>query len=106
MAVNPSSRSFAENLHSVFRLLRAEGESLNLELIEVAEQNSSPHVEQFAVIFRGPLTPLCPQQIYKLEHERLGPMELFLVPLGPEKEGMLYQSCFNRLRKEANSTST
>src|SRR5262249_14892857 len=99
MPGSPDSKSFAENLHSVFRMLLPEGASLNLELIEVAEQNNSPQLEQFSVTFRGPLTPVCPQQIYKLEHERLGTMELFLVPLGPEKEGMLYQSCFNRLRK-------
>lgn len=105
MPENPNSQSFADNLHSVFRMVLPEGASLNLELIEVAEQNYSPQFEQFSVIFRGPLTPLCPQRIYKLEHERLGTMELFLVPLGPEKEGMLYQSCFNRLRKAGSSSA-
>ena len=102
MPENPSSESFAENLHSLFHMVLPEGTSLNLELIEVAEQYNAPHLEQFSVIFRGPLTPQCPQHIYQLEHERMGAMELFLSPLGPQKEGMLYQSCFSRFRKEDN----
>ena len=105
MKESPSSKSFSENLHSVFRMALSEGASLNLELIEVAEQHHSPHLEQFSVIFRGPLTPQCPQRIYKLEHERLGAMELFLAPLGPQNEGMLYQSCFSRFRKEGSLKS-
>lgn len=105
MLENLSSKSFADNLHSVFRIVLPEGPSLNLELVEVAEQRSAPHLEQFSVIFRGPLTPLCPQRIYKLEHEKLGAMELFLVPIGPGEEGMLYQSCFNRLQKPGSSSS-
>jgi hypothetical protein len=34
-----------------------------------------------------------------VEHDNLGAFDLFLVPIGPEKERMCYQAVFNRLRK-------
>jgi hypothetical protein len=53
-------------------------------------------------VFRGPLEPILPQGIYRLEHEHLGALELFIVPIGPNKnansaEGptaMLYEAVF------------
>jgi hypothetical protein len=45
-------------------------------------------------VFRGPKKPELPQKIYKLEHDKLGTFELFLVPIGLDKEGMRYQAIF------------
>jgi hypothetical protein len=41
-------------------------------------------------VFRGGPTPPLPQRIHALEHPRLGRLELFLVPIGPET----YQAVF------------
>ena len=49
----------------------------------------------FSLIFRGPLQPVLPQRIYALEHERLGRLEIFIVPVGPEGGGMNYEAVFN-----------
>jgi hypothetical protein len=35
------------------------------------------------------------QHIYRLEHEQLGALALFLVPLGPEQGRMRYGAIFN-----------
>ena len=48
----------------------------------------------FSLIYRGPLTPILPQQIYPVEHPELGTLELFLVPVGPEGGGMQYEAVF------------
>ncbi len=37
----------------------------------------------FSVLFQGPLTPVLPQGIYRIEHDQLGSLELFIVPVGP-----------------------
>jgi hypothetical protein len=103
MSENLTSKAFSEHLRTMFQVLLPGAEALPVELVEVEEQKSSPQVEQFSLIFRGPQTPVRPQKIYKLQHEKLGTFELFLVPLGPDKEGMLYQSCFNLLRKAGRS---
>jgi hypothetical protein len=36
-----------------------------------------------------------PQGIYKLENEKLGALEIFLVPIGPDEKGMRYEAIFN-----------
>jgi Domain of unknown function (DUF6916) len=39
----------------------------------------------FSVLFHGPLEPVLPQGIYQLEHDQLGTLELFIVPVGPDE---------------------
>ena len=99
MLENLNSRVFAEQLHSTFHL-RAPGVApLPVELIEVSEKNHSPAIEEFSLLFRGPLTPHFRQGTYTFEHEKLGAADLFTVPLGPEGDGMRYQVIFSRLRE-------
>ena len=51
---------------------------------------------QFSLVFRGPSTPVFPQRIYRVEHDELEGVELFLVPIGPDggKDGMRYEAVF------------
>lgn len=35
-----------------------------------------------------------PQGIHRVEHEQLGSLEIFLVPLGPDQQGMRYEAIF------------
>lgn len=35
------------------------------------------------------------QRLYRLEHERLGPVTIFLVPSGQDAEGVRYHATFN-----------
>lgn len=48
----------------------------------------------FSVVFSGPSEPVLPQGIHTVEHEQLGTLELFLVPIGPGEEGMRYEAVF------------
>jgi len=98
MLENLNSRLFSEHLHTAFQLGIPGAASLPLVLTEVAEKDQSQIIEQFSLVFRGPLTPCCPQGTYTLEHERLGKMDLFVVPLGPRSGGMCYQATFCRMR--------
>jgi hypothetical protein len=75
-------------------------ENVALELVEVNEANYSPRLENFSLLFRGPLEPVFPQCIYRLSHATLGGIELFLVPLGPDGQGMRYEAVFNRFRPD------
>jgi hypothetical protein len=51
--------------------------------------------EPFSVIFRGPLTPVLPQRIYRIEHDTIGTFDLFIVPVGSDAGGMQYEAVFN-----------
>lgn len=89
---------FRDSLHSDFTVLREAGESVALTLIEVHEKLDAPTLEQFSLTFRGPLTPTLDQRIHRFEHSAFGPQDFFIVPLGPDQEGMLYEVIFNRVR--------
>ncbi len=94
-----NSKSFSDRLHTTFQAHDPQLGSLPLELIEVTEYTDQPKLEQFLLIFRGPLTPWFQQKIQPLEHETLGKFEVFMSPLGPDEKGMRYQVIFNRFRK-------
>lgn len=88
--------AFQHHQGSVFILPLAEGR-LELLLTEVSLLKSvAPQAQRqpFALVFRGPPTPVLPQQIYALEHPVLGRQEIFMVPIGPDALGMNYEAIF------------
>ncbi len=89
----PSRSAFAGCIGNTFRICASEDRAETVTLIEVKEGSSGPK-EQFSVIFRGGQGDYLPQRIYPMEHEGLGRMDLFLVPIGPDDQGMLYQAVF------------
>ncbi len=57
--------------------------------------NSAGSREPFSLVFRGPAGISLPQQIHVMEHETLGVMEIFLVPIAPDAAGLRYEAVFN-----------
>lgn len=98
MPDNLTVSSFSECLGTPFRLDAGETLSLELTLIEAEATPFSTRPdgsESFSLIFRGPIRPILPQMIYPLDHEMLGALDLFMVPVGPDQAGMCYQVIFN-----------
>jgi hypothetical protein len=93
-----NSRIFTECLHDTFTLIAPGGETCPLELIEVAEKPAAPGNEQFSIVFRETEGHRAPQGIYTLEHERLGRIELFLVPVDEGSGRIALEAVFNRFR--------
>ena len=85
---------FAPLLHEPFRIDPGDGSPFSVALIEITEADSGAVRQQFSLVFRGGPTPPLPQRIYAVEHERLGYVELFLVPLGPDGAGERYEAVF------------
>lgn len=50
--------------------------------------------EAFSVLFRDAGGAHHPQRIYPVHHPTLGELGLFLVPIGPDAQGMLYEAVF------------
>lgn len=48
----------------------------------------------FSLLFRGPSGIELHQRIYRLSHETLGDVELFLVPMQPDDQGSLFEAVF------------
>ena len=49
----------------------------------------------FSLIFVAKQERVLPQRLYRIEHEGLGTMALFLVPVGKDASGVQYQALFN-----------
>jgi hypothetical protein len=103
---NLTSRTFFETLKSSYTLALPGHAAITLELFEVEEKNYSPRLEQFSLLFRGPVSPQIPQATHRLRHDRLGEVDLFLVPVGTDAEGTVYQSVFNRFRRSESAKQT
>jgi hypothetical protein len=73
------------------------GQTLTFELILVRriESANTQGDRPFAAEFRGPLEPVYSQSIYKLENQKLGTRDFFLVPVERGDKGVIYESVFN-----------
>lgn len=96
--------TFSEHTGSRFRVSLEGGEPVDLELVKVdslppRDPNPSDRIrsEPFALLFRGSANTELWQQIHKLDHDVLGQLEIFLVPVGPDEngEGMCFEAVFN-----------
>ena len=72
---------------------------LEVELIEVTDyagkSMGSSRRRPFTILFRAAKDTILQQAVYKLEHDKMGTLELFLVPIMPDEKGSLYESVFN-----------
>jgi hypothetical protein len=83
-------------LDQVFHVPLPSGQSLTLRLIEVSGLGDKPGTsrEPYSLLFRGPPQPAFEQSLIELEHDAMGRLALFLVPLGPDDRGMRYEAIF------------
>ncbi len=88
-----------------FRALEGREVSLNfgnepasgviVEVTEAAGGREDARAPFSVVVRSGPADRHWPQGIYTLAHPEHGPLDLFLVPIGPDDSGMCYEINFN-----------
>lgn len=90
--------TFRDRTGQAFRDTEA---GISLELLEVEDltavaRNVPPDARTpFSLVFRGPAEPAVSQGIRPLEHDELGSLEIFVVPIGMEPDGLRYQAVFS-----------
>jgi hypothetical protein len=93
---------FAQHLNTKF-YVQLEDRKVELELVKVVGDKSSMDkiegVQRFAVYFAGPSEFLLPQRIYHLQHEALGELVIFIVPVGSKDGRYQYEAIFSRMEK-------
>jgi hypothetical protein len=90
-----TAADFAPLLHERFRIGHDVPAPFDVELIEVAEVGGGAALRRpFSLVFRGGPSPPLPQRIYRVEHEELGAIEIFLVPIARDERGMTYEAVF------------
>jgi hypothetical protein len=81
--------TFAGRIGERFAATPADGEPVELVLARC--DDASPG---FSLLFHAPDLRLVPQQTFRVEHAQLGDFPMFLVPLGPDEQGMRYEAVF------------
>lgn len=80
---------------SAFTLRLGESGSLTAQLIEARRGDWAPPEGRapFSLTFEAP-EPALPQRIYRLEHEQMGGLDIFLVPVARTATGLQYEAVF------------
>lgn len=89
--------TFSGHVNTKFVMHHGDSQTAELELISVTDVGSSARQTQFSLVFLGPDAAPLAQGIYRIDHDELGPMDLFLVPIGRDKSGVRYEAIFNRV---------
>jgi len=88
---------FADKVDERFVIVEESDPALALTLAECCllsplQQPPSDH-KSFSLIFTA--DTLLPQRLYRLEQDKLGVIDIFLVPVGKDVRGFHYQAVFN-----------
>ena len=76
--------------------IEAEGvTAIELASVEVKPSHEGAARAPFILTFHGPVDVLLPQSIYVLEHNQLGQLEIFLVPVDQAENHVIYEAVFN-----------
>ena len=98
MAASLTEKEFSQHLNTKFRV-KLETNHVDLELVEVKSYANNPGdqdgMERFSLFFKGPAQPLLPQRLHALNHDGMGVVDIFLVPIQPDGDGSRYEAVFN-----------
>jgi hypothetical protein len=73
---------------------------IDVQLVEVKDLGrrrleGPGELSSFSLLFQSGTRDHVPQAIYTLRHPALGPLDVFLVPIGPDEVGMRYEAIFS-----------
>ncbi|WP_157314442.1 hypothetical protein [Chitinibacter sp. GC72] len=90
--------AFSEHIHSDFDIFYGDHSVGVLQLISATPAPGSTDSRHFSLIFSGQPTPHLPQRTYHFVHAILGRFDLFIVPIGPDRQTgqMLYEAIINQ----------
>ena len=84
---------FSQCLNQEFRIQAEDREPVATELVEVralvAPDDDPDRRQPFSIIFLGPEDAPLQQGTFRVANDTLGELDLFLVTLGPDKEGFM-----------------
>ena len=91
-----SADDFTPHVATTFLLEAGDYIRFPLRLDGVERLRGAPgRREPFSLFFEGPPEARLPQRIYRLEHDTMGQMEIFLVPIAASADSVCFQAVFN-----------
>jgi hypothetical protein len=98
MTTEPLTRDlFSDKVGQTWVIDEPDAPPIELTLTEVEALRNYAKVarEPFSLLFTTRGDFVLPQRIFGLRHATLGPMSIFLVPIGREGDTTTYQAVFN-----------
>jgi hypothetical protein len=98
MTTEPLTRElFSDKIGQIWVIDEAEAPPIELTLTEVEPLKNYAKLkrEPFSLFFTTSGDFVLPQRLYGLRHGALGPMSIFLVPIGRQGDVTTYQAVFN-----------
>jgi hypothetical protein len=86
---------FEVHLNDVFSVLPGSGHRIPFRLDRVSEAQSRG-TQTLSLFFYGPGDILLKQMLYTMEHDNMGQLQLFIVPVGEDEKGICYQAIMTR----------
>ncbi len=94
----PSRQAFEAVIGATFRVSAVAGLGGPSEIVlrSMEERRAATGWECFSMIYEGPAVTALPQGSFPVSHERLGELELFLVPIGESAGVRVYEAIVYR----------
>jgi hypothetical protein len=96
-----TEKEFAKHVGTNFHA-KLDERDVDLTLAEVKGYPQDPsdkrEMERFSLFFDGPLDSPLPQQSFQMQHDVMGEVEIFLVPIRGDENGFRYEAVFNFYR--------
>ena len=89
--------SFAQHANTTFEVLFSDG-AMPLTLIDIqplANHAANTMRAPFSLIFKSSIQHVLPQNTYRVRDPNRGEVDMFLVPLGRDAQGVTYQAVYN-----------
>jgi hypothetical protein len=90
--------SFAPHLNSTFALQLGES-TVDLTLTQATKAPAKVYPgmmrEPFSLLFRSSSPIVLPQRVYPFRHPAMGRLDIFIVPVAREPQGVVYQAVYN-----------
>lgn len=93
----PPREAFAAAVSSRFDVVGENDVPVEFTLLECKTLVSNESQECYTLLFRGPSDQPAVQAIYQLENSELGKLQLFLVPIRSDDEGLYFEAVLNHL---------
>lgn len=93
----PTKEQFSEHVDSTFKARLDDGQAFDFQFFKLEPAISNSIQESFSLLFRAPLDTPPFQNTFHLEHEKMAPMDLFLVPVRQKEDCFVFEAVFNRL---------
>lgn len=92
----PTKGAFEAQVNTNFKMFVDEN-AFDLTLVEFKSIISNQRQECYSLLFHAPQDAPVYQSMFRLEHETLGAMDIFLVPVKKDEGGIKYEAVFNNL---------